>query len=153
WLLDEADQATYDAFTDTLADQLIELSAIWRDAPQGYARLLALTALVYGDLCVAGRERRLKDAGQAFGFEIDNQILPDGGHVSRDPGTLVELLLGFMPLRQCFAAREKPVPPALEGAIQRIMPMLRFMRLGDATLARFNGMGAPSIDSLATVLA
>ena len=46
------------------------------------------------------------------------------------------------------AAAEK-----LTDAIDRIMPMLRFFRLGDGKLARFNGCGATATDALATVLA
>lgn len=153
WLLDGADQKSYDIVADAMADQLVRLSAVWRDAREGYPRMLVVTALVYGDLCVSGRDRRLKDAVECFGDEIDRQVMPDGGHVSRNPGVLVEMLLDFLPLRQIFAAREKPVPEALEKAIARMIPMLRYMRLGDGTLGRFNGMGAPSVDALATVLA
>jgi uncharacterized heparinase superfamily protein len=41
----------------------------------------------------------------------------------------------------------------LTDAIDRIMPMLRFFRTGDGTLARFNGAGPTPTDALATVLA
>ena len=34
--------------------------------------------------------------------EIERQILPDGGHISRNPGALIELLLDLLPLRQAF---------------------------------------------------
>jgi uncharacterized heparinase superfamily protein len=152
-LLDHVDQATYDLIADSLGQQLIRLSATWRDAADGYPRLLSLTALVLADLCVAGHDRHLSDIAAAFSAEIDRQILPDGGHVGRNPGTPVELLLDFLPLRQCFAVRDRAAPPALDAAIDRMMPMLRFMRLGNAALARFNGMGAANIDALATVLA
>ncbi len=152
-LLEEVDQRTYDTTADSLADQLLHLSATWRDAPDGYPRLLALIALVYGDLCIAGHERHLSDVEALLSAELKQQILPDGGHISRNPGVLVGLLLDLLPLRQCFVARNRGTPPELESAVRRILPMLRFMRLGDGTLARFNGMGAPSIDALATALA
>jgi uncharacterized heparinase superfamily protein len=152
-LLDDIDQATYDRTADSLGAQLIHLSATWCDAADGYPRLLALTGLLFGDLCIAGHDRHLGDVEHAFGEEVERQILPDGGHISRNPGVLVELLLDFLPLRQCFATRGRQPPEVLDGAIRRIMPMLRLMRLGDGTLARFNGMGAPSPEALATVLA
>ena len=53
------------------------------------------------------RARRLID-------ELRAQILPDGGHISRNPGALVEMLLDLLPLRQAFAARNVPPPPALQ---------------------------------------
>jgi uncharacterized heparinase superfamily protein len=152
-LLDGVDTTTYDRTANSLGDQLIHLSATWRDAADGLPRLLALTALVLADLCVAGHDRHLREIEADFAAELDRQILSDGGHVSRDPGVLVELLLDFLPLRQCFAVRTRTPPAALDAAIGRMMRMLRFMRLGDGALARFNGMGASTVDALSTVLA
>jgi uncharacterized heparinase superfamily protein len=50
-------------------------------------------------------------------------------------------------------ARDRVPPKELTDAIDRIMPMLRFFRIGDGTLARFNGAGPTPTDALATVLA
>ena len=85
--------------------------------------------------------------------ELDRQVLPDGGHISRNPGALIELLLDLLPLRQAFAARNVPPPAALNNAIDRMMPMLRFFRHGDGNFALFNGMGPTRTELLATVLA
>src|SRR5690606_7838641 len=70
-----------------------------------------------------------------------------------NPGVLIELLLDLLPLRQTFAARNVPPPPALLNAIDRMMPMLRFFRHRDGSFALFNGMGPTPPDLLATVLA
>jgi uncharacterized heparinase superfamily protein len=85
--------------------------------------------------------------------ELRKQILPDGGHVSRNPGALIELLADLLPLRQLFSARQLQPPQALNNAIDRTMPMLRFFRHGDGNFAQFNGMGPTPVDLLATVLA
>src|SRR5262249_38125599 len=85
--------------------------------------------------------------------ELDRQILPDGGHVSRNPGALIELLLDLLPLAQAFTARNVPPPPALTRAVDRMMPMLRFFRHGDGSFALFNGMGPTPPDLLGTILA
>lgn len=152
-LLDDVDQTTYDRIADSLGDQLIRLSATWRDAAAGFPRLLSLTALVLTDLCVAGHDRHLGEIESAFAEELDSQILPDGGHISRNPGIPVELLLDLLPLRQCFAVRDRAAPPALGAAISRMLPHIRFLRLGDGSLVRFNGMGSPNLDLVATALA
>jgi uncharacterized heparinase superfamily protein len=152
-LLEDVDQATYDRTAESLAGQLVRLSATWRDAPSGAPRMLALMALLYGDLCLAGREAYLEATEEAFAAELAMQILADGGHVSRNPEVLVELLLDLLPLRQCFVARDRPAPPPLDTAVGRMIAMLRYMRLGDGTLGRFNGVGALSREALATVLA
>jgi uncharacterized heparinase superfamily protein len=152
-LLDGADRRTRAAVMLGLERQAGYLSASWGDAADGYPRLVALIGLAQSCLCIAGHERRLGDAERHLVRELDRQVLPDGGHLSRNPGVLVALLLDLLPLRQCFGARGFTPPAALLAAIDRIMPMLRRLRLGDGRLARFNGMGATEHDALAMVLA
>src|SRR5262249_2641568 len=123
------------------------------NAPEGYPRLVAVTGLVLADLCIAGRERSLKRSQRALTGEIERQILPDGGHIGRNAETVVELVLDLLPLRQCFLLRGLPPSGALPRALERMVPMLRHLRLGDGALARFNGVGATDREALATVLA
>lgn len=152
-LLEGTDEKSYDTLTESLGRQLVRLSSRWRDAPTGYPRLLALTALVLADLCIAGHDRQLSAAERAFSDEISRQILPDGGHVSRNPALLVEIMLDLLPLKQCFATRGRPAPPVMVQAMTQMLKMLRYLRMGDGRLARFNGMGVASPAALATVLA
>ena len=107
----------------------------------------------YAALCMAGQARHMRGAIKQLVAELERQILPDGGHISRNPGALIELLLDLLPLRQAFAARNIAPPPQLNNAIDRMMPMLRFFRHGDGTFAHFNGMGPTLPDLLATILA
>jgi uncharacterized heparinase superfamily protein len=152
-VLDASDPRSYETFLRALTAQLRYLSASYRDAPDGAPRLVALMALVYAGLCIAEQQAVVERYLKPFCKEIDRQILPDGGHISRNPVALVELLLDLLPLRQCFMARDRLPPKQLSDAIDRAMPMVRFFRLGDGTLARFNGTGATATDALATVLA
>lgn len=152
-LLDDVEPARFDRTAQSLADQLISLSSAWRCAADGHPRLIALIGLVYGDLCIAGHDRHLAQAEAMLGAELQRQVLPDGGHVSRNTGVLVELMLDLLPLRQCYATRKRAFPPAIEQAMARMLPMLRYMRLGDGSLARFNGMGTTPIAELATIIA
>jgi uncharacterized heparinase superfamily protein len=151
-ILEGADRRPYAAFMLSLEDHATYLSASWRNAPDGPARLLALIGLAQAALCIAGHEERLAQAEAQLVLELERQILPDGGHASRNPAVLVELLLDLLPLRQCFVARGMTPPDALQTAIDRMMAMLRRLRLGDGQLARFNGMGATERDVLATLL-
>ena len=113
----------------------------------------SLIALCYTSLCLANQARHIKTASRRLSDELQRQILPDGGHISRNPGALIELLIDLLPLRQTFAARNIAPPPALLNAIDRMMPMLRFFRHGDGSMALFNGMSGTSSDLLATLLA
>ena len=116
------------------------------DARRGVARMQAVIALSYAALCIAGQARHIKSTTERLKHEIERQILPDGGHVSRDPGAIIEILLELLPLRQAFAARNIAPPQALLNAIDRMMPMLRFFRHSEGTFAHFNGMGATPAD-------
>ena len=102
---------------------------------------------------MSGQSRHMRGAIKNLMAEVERQILPDGGHVSRNPGALIEVLLDLLPLRQAFSARNIAPPPALNNAIDRMMPMLRFFRHGDGNFAHFNGMGPTSPDLIATILA
>lgn len=153
FLLDDADLETYDAISSSLGAQIVRLAASWRDGPDGYPRMLALTGLVLAYLCVSGHDRQLDEIESTFAAEIERQILPDGGHVSRNPAVLVDVLLDLLPARQCFAARGRKPPPALLQGLSDAVAFLRYMRLGDGRLARFNGVSVASPAGLATVLA
>jgi uncharacterized heparinase superfamily protein len=152
-ILDSGEPEAYANFLKALTLQLRYLSASYRDAPDGVPRLVSLMALIYAGLCIAEQQAVVARYSRPFCKELERQILPDGGHISRNPDALVELLLDLLPLRQCFVARDRAPPKELTDAIDRIMPMLRFFRAGDGTLARFNGTGPTQTDALATVLA
>ena len=152
-LLDGAERKLYAAAMRSLTDQVTYLSASWRNAPDGYPRLLSLIALVEANLCIAGHDRQLEQSETLLATELQRQIEPEGGHISRNPWTLVELLADLLPLRRCFAARAKEPLPALHEAIGRLSAMLKHLRLGDGQLARFNGAGSGEHDVLVTLLA
>jgi uncharacterized heparinase superfamily protein len=136
-----------------LSREIASLTRTWREAQEPRGRLLALTALVEANLVLGGRERAFESAQRAWLFEIDRQILGDGGHVSRNPSALMELLLDWLPLRSCFDALKRTPPEALLLAIPRMLTMLRWLKLGDGTLAHFNGASVAHPAELATLSA
>lgn len=151
-LLEDADAETYELLTESLGIQLVRLAASWRNSPSGYPRLLALLTLLLAQLCISGHEGQVPETEKLFVQELRRQILPDGGHISRNPEVLVELILDLLPLSQCFAARSRAAPPEFASAMKSMLGMLKYMRLGDGMLARFNGMGVAAPAGLATVL-
>ena len=153
FIFERIDGPTYDKITDSLGLQLAQLATRWRDSPSGYPRLEALAGLLTGSWCIAGRDDTIAGFERGRVTEIRHQILADGGHVSRNTDVVVDLLLDLLPLRSCFNAREREFPPEVDQAMSRMLHFLRFMRLGDGSLGRFNGTGATPHDSLATLLA
>jgi len=152
-LFQDADVRFYRRFLRSLVRQIRYLRHTVNDAGRGVARMQATVALAYAALCIAGQARHIKSATERLSQEIEQQILPDGGHISRNPGAIIQLLLEFLPLRQVFAARNIAPPESLLNAIDRMMPMLRFFRHSDGTFAHFNGMGATPVDLIMTLLA
>jgi uncharacterized heparinase superfamily protein len=152
-VLGDTDGKFYRRYLRWLTREIRYLRYAMLDVPDGVARLQVVIALCYTSLCLANQARHIKTASRRLSDELLRQILPDGGHISRNPGALIELLIDLLPLRQTFAARNIAPPPALLNAIDRMMPMLRFFRHGDGSMALFNGMSGTSSDLLATLLA
>jgi uncharacterized heparinase superfamily protein len=152
-VLQDADTRFYRRFLRSLLRQARYLRHTAGDARRGVAHMQAVMALTYAALCIAGQARRIKSATAQLRRELERQILPDGGHVGRDPGAIIEVLLELLPLRQAYASRNLAPPPALLNAIDRMMPMLRFFRHSEGTFAHFNGMGLTPGDLLSTLLA
>jgi len=121
-------------------------------AADGMPRLTAQIALAYAAACVAMPGSGPIPEWGDLDEELARQILPDGGHVSRNPGVLPEILALLLPLRQSFARLGVAPSPELLSAIDRMLPAVRFHRLGDGSLARFNGVSATPHDLIATVL-
>lgn len=152
-ILDGADRDYYRRFVRSLVRQVRYLRKAAALAEPGRPRLAAVIALNYAGLCIAGAGRMQRQAAQRLDEELSRQVLPDGGHASRNPADIVDLLLDLLPLRQTFAASGVEPPHALLTAIDRMMPMVRFFRHGDGSFALFNGMGTSEADAIATVLA
>jgi len=122
----------------SLRDQMVVLSRSLEEAEDGLPRLktaavLALSGISLGDeKCTA---RGLKYLDQ----EIGRQILPDGGHVGRSPETLLEIYRLLSVVQQALEGRQWNEDVALAATLDRIVPMLSFLRMGDGALPNFNG--------------
>ncbi len=116
-------------------------------------RLAASVALTQVGLCVEGAERLERRFGLDLSDLLDEQVLADGGHVTRNPRVLVDLMLDLLPLRSTYAARGMEAPRGIVSAIDRLAPHLRMLRHPDGSIALFNGMGASQVDALATIFA
>jgi uncharacterized heparinase superfamily protein len=152
-VLGDSDGKFYRRYLRSLTREIRYLRYAMIDIGDGVPRLQVLIALCYASLCLDNQAKHVRGASKKLSEELQRQILPDGGHISRNPGALVELLSDLLPLRQTFAARNIPPPPALLNAIDRMMPMLRFFRHGDGSFALFNGMSNAPNDLVATLLA
>lgn len=152
-ILDGCDYPFYRRFMRSLNRQVRHLRRTAFDGMPGLPRLQVMIALASAALSMSDQPRFLRVSSRMLDLELVRQILPDGGHASRNPGAVLGLLMDLLPLRQSFTARGGQPSRILLSAIDRMMPMLRFFRMGDGSFARFNGLGDTQADLLATVLA
>ncbi|MEM8839335.1 MAG: heparinase II/III family protein, partial [Pseudomonadota bacterium] len=152
-LLEGCEHPFYRRFMKSLTRQERYLRLMYKDAPPGLPRLKAAIALSYASVCIAGYDNQVKSAGKRLSRELENQVLPDGGHISRNPEAIIRILALLLPLRQAILTRNFVPEQALIDAVDRMMPMLRFFRMGDGNFAHFNGMGDTPADLIATMLA
>lgn len=128
----------------SLARQVKHLSRVLPGPLAGAPLLYAVKGLIYGAVCLPDAVHKLEPALKLLERELAQQILPDGGHVQRDPAVHLTLLRHLVDMRGVLrAARaaglDVDAPPALQRAIDRMAPALRFYRHGDGGLCLFNG--------------
>jgi uncharacterized heparinase superfamily protein len=113
---------------------------------------IAVCALALSSDAKSNAKSRLTRLSQrALLYEMRRCVLPDGGHISRSPRAIVDLLLDLLPLRHLFLAKNLVPPEQLQSAIERSLRLLRLLRHGDGCLGLFHGMGYLPADSLAIV--
>lgn len=152
-LLQECDHDFYQRFMRSLSKQVRFLRINYNENQAGMSRIYTALALGYAAVGMGQDEKAIRAGLKRLDQELSSQILPDGGHIGRNPSNLIIILSLLMPLRQAIISRNTVPSDILIGAIDRIMPMLRFFRLGDGTFAKFNGMGHTPIDLVSTMLA
>ncbi|WP_448204388.1 heparinase II/III family protein [Azospirillum sp. sgz302134] len=138
---------------DSLARQVRHLTRVVPGALDGKALVTAVKGLVYGGFCLPENERTGIDALRLLERELPRQILPDGGHVERCPSVQLRVLRDLIDVRAVLRAARVDIPEALQHAIDRMTPALRFFRHGDGGLALFNGGREEDTALVDTVLA
>jgi uncharacterized heparinase superfamily protein len=144
FLLKGAAAAFEDKFLRLIARETAQMAHEPGRIEQALALAYAVTAFESSATFRAQAYERLEIA-------MAEQILPDGGHVSRNPATLLKLLLDLVPLRSAIIAAREPLPQRLNAGLERMLPMLRFFSHGDDGLAVIQGVADPSVREMRAV--
>ena len=126
------------AMLTSIAAQLRHLARTASWEVGGAARLRALKGLIAGRAALGDSAARLAKVMRVLEREVQIQILPDGGHLSRNPSLQLQVLQDLIDTRAVLRAAHVETPGTLQHAIERMAPMLRFFRHGDRRLALFN---------------
>jgi len=124
---------------DSMARQARHLARFAGGAPMGASRISAAKGLIYAGACLPDGKKHLREGLKLLDAELVRQILPDGGHIQRNPLLQLSVLRDLVDIRAVLTEARQESPRALPSAIDRMAPMLRFFRHGDGGLALFNG--------------
>jgi uncharacterized heparinase superfamily protein len=152
-LLEGVDAAFYARFIRSLSNDARQLKRLSRSLPSDETLLLVQIALTHFAVSASESDALIKTEALRLCSLLEEQVLSDGGHVSRSPAIVLSLLLDLLPLKLAFLWRRIQTPQPIVSAIDRMLPMLRMMRHSDGAVALFNGMGASRADILAAVQA
>jgi len=136
---ESAEEEFQDRFFTILIRQARHLSRSLQTCPAGLPVFYAIKGLIYAGIALEGRESWLEQALDLLQQENRKQILPDGGHISRNSEKLLEALQIVIDIRMALLAGGYPVPVALEHTIDRMAQALRFFRYADKSFAVFHG--------------
>ena len=137
----------------SLREQCKILERISAEAPDGLPRLESAAVLALSALCLDDSLKRRQTGLARLEEEVERQILPDGGHVSRSPEILLLAYRHLVMVMEGLGAVGEEPPHALRNAQDRMAPMLRFFRHGDGGLALLNGSGEGDARMIAGLLA
>lgn len=108
------------------------------NSAKDWKRFAALKGLVYCAVCLPGHEGQLDHGLALLEQELRHQVLADGGHYERSPSIHLQVLRTLVDIRDILVLGQVEQPESLQGAIDRMAPMLRAFRHGDGGLALFN---------------
>jgi uncharacterized heparinase superfamily protein len=123
----------------SMARQARHLSKTARTAAPGLPRMTAAIGLAQSGVVLPDGEWRMNKGLHLLAEELSTQILPDGGHVSRNPEAVLAIGSDLLSLVDAMVQRDLIIPVTIRRALDRMMPMIRFMLHGDGRLALFNG--------------
>ena len=150
-ILSGRDHEFHQQFMRSLGSHVRFLKRYSSSAGEGLPQLISNIALSYASICFSGHSNTLQFATQRLGQELERQVLPDGSHLTRNPQVNMDVLAFLLPLKEAFVSAGSTPPEHLFPAIERLMQGLRFFRLGDGNLARFNGAGVTDSGLIATL--
>ncbi|WP_442895293.1 heparinase II/III family protein [Bartonella sp. CB175] len=151
-LLEGASERFKKRFLRALGFQFRYLRIVICGMERNDQRLQAAVALTFASLALPVSAAIKKKVQACLIEELSNQILLDGGHISRSPAILLNLLSDLLSLRHLFARSNETAPRILIDSVERMLPALRFFIHEDQTLAHFNGVGSTMSERLSTVL-
>ena len=149
----QADDKLKQDLLQSMGTQMRHLRRVAGYHGRGLKRIASLRALLTAELFYPLNDDRITHAHNRLRDELSRQILPDGMHIQRCPSIQVQVLHHLVGLRAGLQAVDEKIPPYLQNAIERMIPMVIFFRQQDGGLAIFNHSNQLSAEQVDEVLA
>lgn len=133
-----ADDETRARFFRALLRQLRHLDRIGNAIGDPLDRLVVAKVMIAGGIALPDDADRVTPGLKRLQRALAQDFLPDGGHAARAPAAQVEALRHLVDTRAALGAAGRPIPDQLQGAIDRLAGVVRFLRHGDGGLALFH---------------
>jgi len=124
---------------NSLAKNTRHLNRLYGLTPATSDRFTLLTALIYSGFLLGGFKPTLELCFKRLQKLLKQQILADGCHFQRNPTRHMEVLKSLIIMRHLCSHNHYEIPDYVQHNIDRLAPMLATWRMGDGTLAQFNG--------------
>lgn len=144
-----ADDSFRNLFFREISRQVRHLMYSWEDAPTSLERFWALKGIIFTAITFPGETHRLEGLLTQLEKEVKEQILPDGGHQTRNPDLHVFVLRDLIDIRTMLRLIRYEIPSFIQSSINQMAPIVRLFRHGDGGLATFGNeslISPPVID-------
>jgi len=105
----------------------------------GVEAVQAARGLIYGGLNFPDGDNALGLACDLLNRQMKAEILPDGGHVSRNPSAQLHILRHLVDIRNILNLADIRMPESIGAGLAAMIPALKFYRHGDGGLGLFHG--------------
>lgn len=141
WLLADLESDARSSLLDSLARQGRHVLAGVESETDPAARFRAAVALVISGAAMDEGQRRLEAGLALLESESGEQIMADGGHVSRSPEALADALFDIQAVEDLLLRLGLQAPAWLARLQTRMASMLSFFTCADGGLLTVNGGG------------
>lgn len=122
-------------------------------AASGAPRIAAWAGLAAAGLLMPGGEGRRAFAEAGLADAIADGVSSDGGVTSRSPAAQIDAILALSMLARTYDARRIDRPDIVAASLQRMVPALLGVRLGDGGLSSWQGSPPESDARVSAIVA
>jgi hypothetical protein len=132
-----ADEDFLNRFKKSLIFQFNNLNKRYTHISDPLQKMMAIKGCIFAASVLDPIDLKIQQYIESLKDVLSKQILPDGGHISRDPVVHLYVLKDLVDIRSLMRFMHYKEDDFLTECIQKMVPIVRLFRHGDGTLADF----------------